>query len=443
MALLVSLLAGFACALALHAQPARAADAVFRNWLETVIWPEAAAQGVSRATFDAALANYEPDRSLPDLVLPERPRDDSRKGQAEFQKTPAEYLSEKSFVWLNDNGRKFYAANAALLNGVEKRLGVDRHIILAIFGRETAFGTYKLPHNAIKVLATQAYLGRRKEYFHQELILGLKMLEERHVTLADMTASWAGATGLGQFMPSDFYNYRYDYDGDGRYDVWHNLGDSLATTANSLVKNGWQKGKTWGYEVRAPKGLDCTLEGAQGMKPLRAWLAMGLTRTGNRQFGQEQLDDKMFLLRPAGNYGPAFLMTPNFLVIKTYNMADLYVLFVGHLADRLAGGGPFEGQWSPITMLPQADIEDMQNRLAGLGYDMGKVDGKVGAKTRLGVGLYQKKVGLPLDCWPSAGVLAHLRGQPTPTLHAPSAAGAPRRAEARTEWRPEAFANGR
>ena len=173
MALLVSLLAGFACALALHAPPARAADAVFRNWLETVIWPEAAAQGVSRATFDAALANYEPDRSLPDLVLPERPRDDSRKGQAEFQKTPAEYLSEKSFVWLNDNGRKFYAANAALLNGVEKRLGVDRHIILAIFGRETAFGTYKLPHNAIKVLATQAYLGRRKDYFRQELILSL------------------------------------------------------------------------------------------------------------------------------------------------------------------------------------------------------------------------------------------------------------------------------
>ena len=150
----------------------------------------------------------------------------------------------------------------ATLAAIEQRFGVPGPVILAIWGRETDYGNYKLPHNAVRVLATQGYLGRRKEQFREEFLLALKMLQEGHVTLGDMRASWAGAMGLTQFLPSDFYKYAVDFDGDGRRDIWRSVPDALASAAQQLVDKGWQRGKPWGYEMRVPRTLDCTHRGA-------------------------------------------------------------------------------------------------------------------------------------------------------------------------------------
>ena len=390
------------------------ADAAFQQWL-TALWPDAKAKGITRATFDMAFKGVTPDDSLPDLIVPGRPKRES-KGQAEFIKTPAQYISEKSLTWLIETGRRVLADHGPMLAAIEKRLGVDRYIILAIFGRETAYGgaatgygSFALKHNAIRALATQAYWGRRKRYFRFELLLALRILQEGHVKLEDMKASWAGAMGYGQFMPSNFYDYAIDFDGDGKRDIWHSLADSLATTAQSLRKKGWQTGKTWGYEVRAPAGMDCSREGPRHAQPISVWQSRGYARAFGQKFLPERLQENAYLLVPAGTHGPAFLMLKNFRVIKSYNPSDLYALFVGHLADRMRGGGKFERPWDAITQLKEAAVAEMQDRLNKLGIDAGKVDGKVGAKTRRALGQYQRTNRLKMDCWPSSSMLAHMR----------------------------------
>ena len=183
--------------------PVFAADAAFRQWLDE-LWPAAQQLGVSRKTFDAATRDLEPDLSLPDLIVPGRPEAPG-KGQPEFVRTPAEYLSETTLARLTAQGRKLAAEHRVALAGIEQRFGVPPTVLLAIWGRETNFGGYRLPHNAIRVLATQAYLGRRKDLFREEFLLALKMLEEGDAKPADMRSSWAGAMGLTQFIPSDFY----------------------------------------------------------------------------------------------------------------------------------------------------------------------------------------------------------------------------------------------
>ncbi|MGD9828210.1 MAG: lytic murein transglycosylase [Hyphomicrobiaceae bacterium] len=393
--------------------PAQAkATAAFRAWIET-LWPEARAVGVSRPTFDRAFAGVTPDLKLPDLA---RRRIGPRSGQAEFDKTPAEYLSERTLAQLTARGRRFLAEHRQLLEAIERRMGVDRHIILAIFGRETAYGgkatgygTFEPRHHAIRVLATQAYLGRRKDLFRKELILALKMVQEGHVRLDAMRSSWAGAMGLGQFMPSNFYAHGVDFDGDGKRDIWRSLGDSLATTAKSLTDQGWKAGRRWGYEMRAPARLDCRLEGPDQARPLADWLKLGFRRADGRSFTADERAMPTYLLMPAGGQGPAFLLHNNFLVLKTYNFADLYALFVGHLADRIAGGKGFVQPWKRLVQLNTAETAEMQRLLGRLGYDIGKIDGKAGVRTRTIVGAYQQAHGLSRDCWPSAAVLGHLR----------------------------------
>ncbi|MGZ8391181.1 MAG: lytic murein transglycosylase, partial [Rhodoplanes sp.] len=195
------------------ASSASAADAAFQAWLRS-LWPEAEQLGVSRATFDAATRGLEPDLSLPDLVIPGRP-DAPPRGQAEFVQTPADYLREATLASLAAQGRKLLDQHRATLLRIEREFGVPPHVVLAIWGRETAFGGYKLPHSAIRVLATQGFYGRRKDLFRNEFLMALKMLEEGHVTLADMRSSWGGAMGLTQFLPSEFYKQGVDFDGDG------------------------------------------------------------------------------------------------------------------------------------------------------------------------------------------------------------------------------------
>jgi lytic murein transglycosylase len=394
--------------------PVSAGDA-FRAFLEG-LWPEAQALGVSRATFDTALRGLEPDYALPDLIVPGKKRDDSA-GQAEFTSSAMAYLNPKYLASLAVQGRQFLKQNEPSIKRIEKATGVDRYIIVAIWGRETAYGTYMLPHDAIRVLATQAYVGRRKDKFRNDLLYALKMLQDG-VPRAKMRSSWAGAIGLTQFMPSEFYQHADDGDGDGKVDLFDSVPDALASAARQLANKGWIKGLRWGYEVRLPEHGDCSLEGPPGARTIADWVKLGFERAGPKPFQPEELADQAYLMMPSGAYGPAFLATENFQVIRRYNTSDLYALFVGNLADRIAGGsGDFHTPSASIAQPRTAQVKEIQKRLIGLGYGLEKIDGKIGSNTRRQVGTYQKKNRLKIDCWPTEAVLSHLRA--TASLGAP------------------------
>jgi lytic murein transglycosylase len=381
---------------------AQASDA-FRRFLEA-LWPDAQAMGVSRATFDLAFRGVEPDLALPDLVLPGK----EPKGQAEFTKTPAEYVSATYLAKLSDQGKALQTKHAVWLDKIERELGVQRQFVLAIWGRETAFGGHRLSYYAIKALATQAYLGRRKDIFRTELLYALKMLQDGVRTRETMTSSWAGAMGLTQFMPSEFYSVAYDLDGDGRVDIWGSVADALGSAANQLRAKGWVPNQSWGYEVRLPTAISCLSEGPDNAKPVREWMKLGVARLGG-EFPANSLDQNAFIMAPAGAYGPAFLALDNFLVLKRYNMSDLYALFVGNLGDRIVGGGDFRTPWADVKQLSAKGIEEIQEKLQALSYAVAKIDGKAGMNTRSLIGAYQKANNLKIDCWPTEALLEHVR----------------------------------
>ena len=388
---------------------AKAADPAFQKWLEGV-WPEAQAMGVSRNTFASATRGLEPDLSLTDLDLPGRSGTSSR-GQAEFIQTPADYVKESTIARLTEQARRLATEHRTTLAAIEEKFGVPPNVLLAIWGRETAFGGYKLPKNAITVLATQAYYGRRKDFFRQELLVALKMLEEGHVKPADMRSSWGGAMGLTQFLPSEFYKYGVDFDGDGRRNIWTSVPDALASAAAQLVGKGWQRGTRWAYEVRAPKDVDCTFGVPENTRPVGEWLKRGYVPAHGRKPSAAELTERASLLQPEGSYGPAFLTLKNYYVIKEYNFSDLYVLFVGHLSDRIADPRPFETPWSKGAQLRTDQVEAMQRTLTNIGIYKDKIDGKAGMLTRSALGAYQKANGLKVDCWPTAAVLAHMQSK--------------------------------
>jgi lytic murein transglycosylase len=390
------------------AAPAGAADAAFTKWLEG-LWPDAQKMGVSRKTFDAATRAVEPDLTLPDLDLPGR--NQPPRGQAEFVQTPADYIKDANIAHLAGQAKKLAGDHRAALAAIEQKFGVPGNVLLAIWGRETAFGGYKLPKNAITVLATQAYYGKRKDMFRGELLYALKMLQEGHVQLADMRSSWGGAMGLTQFLPSEFYKYAVDFDGDGKKDIWNSVPDALASAAAQLVGKGWQSGTRWAYEVRAPSNVDCTIGVPEVTMPVSEWLKRGYAPAYGRRPSGPELAEPASLLLPEGTYGPAFLTLKNYYVIKEYNFSDLYVLFVGHLSERIGDPRPFEVAWSKSAQLRTAEVESMQRTLTRLGIYKDKIDGKAGMLTRAALGAYQKANGLKVDCWPTATVLTHMQGK--------------------------------
>jgi lytic murein transglycosylase len=383
--------------------PARAADAAFTQFIAS-LWPEAQAAGVLRATFDAETRGLEPDYKLPDLILPGRPATGAP-SQAEFVQVPADYVKEASIIRLAAEGQKLMQKHRTALTAIEARFGVPATIMLAIWGRETDYGRYTLPYDGLRVLATQAYVGRRKDQYRTEFILALKIIGEGNVTRKDLRSSWAGATGLTQFLPSEFYKHGVDFDGDGRRDIWNSVPDALASAAQQLVNKGWQPGLRWAYEVRAPANADCTIGVPEVTKPIGDWLRAGFVPVRGQKLSATELAQPASLLQPEGIYGPAFLTTKNYFVIKEYNFSDLYVLFVGHLSDRMTSPQPFATPWSASTQLRTASIEAMQRHLTRIGLYGDKVDGKAGMKTRAALGAYQKSAGLKVDCWPSEAVL--------------------------------------
>src|SRR5436190_9608619 len=383
--------------------PAGAADAGFAQFIAS-LWPEAQAAGVSRDVFDAQTRRLEPNYDLPDLILPGRPATGAP-SQAEFVQVPADYLKEASIARLASEGQRLLQKYRPALTEIESRFGVPASIVLAIWGRETDYGRYTLPHDGLRVLATQAYVGRRKDQYRSEFILALKMIGEGEVARKDMRASWAGATGLTQFLPSEFYKHGIDFDGDGRRDIWHSAPDALASAAQQLVNKGWQPGLRWAYEVRAPANVDCTMGVPEVTKPIGEWLRAGFAPVRGARLSAAEQAQPASLLQPEGIYGPSFLTTKNYFVIKEYNFSDLYVLFVGHLSDRITNPQPFATRWSASTQLRTKSVEAMQKHLTRIGLYKDKIDGKAGMLTRAALGAYQKSAGLKLDCWPSEAVL--------------------------------------
>src|SRR6266700_5606346 len=388
---------------------ARAAHPGFQKWLQE-LWPQAETLGVSRKTFEAATRALEPDLTLHDLDLPGRSGQPPR-GQAEFIQTPADYIKEANIANLAAQAKKLAGDHRATLAAIEQKFGVPPNILLAIWGRETSFGGYRLPKNAITVLATQAHYGKRKDMFRQELLYALKMLEEGHVKLADMKSSWGGAMGLTQFLPSEFYKLAVDFDGDGKKDIWNSVPDALSSAAQQLVGKGWQRGTRWAYEARAPQGVDCTIAVPEVTRPLGEWLSQGFVLAYGRKPAPAELAEPASLLLPEGTYGPAFLTLKNYYVIKEYNFSDLYVLFVGHLSDRIGDPRAFETPWSKNTQLKTRDVETMQQTLTRVGLYKDKIDGKAGMLTRSALGAYQKANRLKVDCWPTSAVLGHMQSK--------------------------------
>ena len=341
---------------------------------------------------------------MPDLLLPGRPATGAP-SQAEFVQVPADYVKEASIARLAAEGQKLMQKHRAALSEIEKRFGVPASVVLAIWGRETDYGRYRLPYDTLRVVATQAYVGRRKDQYRGEFILALKLLGEGAVARKDFRSSWAGATGLTQFLPSEYYKHGVDLDGDGRVDIWNSVPDALAAAAQQLANKGWQPGVRWAYEVKAPANADCTMGVPEVTKPIAEWLRAGFVPVRGQKLGAAEQAQPASLLQPEGIYGPAFLTTKNYFVIKEYNFSDLYVLFVGHLADRITSPLPFATPWSASTQLRSADVEAMQRHLTRIGLYKDKLDGKAGMQTRAALGAYQKSAGIKVDCWPSEAVL--------------------------------------
>jgi lytic murein transglycosylase len=392
---------------ALACGPARGADAAFEQFLET-LWPQAQAQGVPRQVFERETRGLEPDLRLPDLLLPGRPSSGAP-AQPEFVQVPADYVKEATISRLASRGRQLMQEHRSSLALIERRIGVPGPVILAIWGRETDFGRAVLPYDGLRVIATQAYLGRRSEQYRAEFISALTLLASGRVSRPDFRSSWAGATGLTQFLPSEVDKHGVDLDGDGRVDIWKSVPDALASAAQQLANKGWQRDTRWAYEVRPPANADCTQGVAEVTRPLGEWLSDGFVPVGADTPSAAELAAPASLLQPEGIYGPSFLVTRNYFAIKEYNFSDLYVLFVGHLSDRIAGASRFATPWSATSQMRTDDVAAMQKRLTELGLYSDKIDGKAGMKTRAAVGAFEKKAGLKVDCWPGAAVLRALR----------------------------------
>lgn len=386
-----------------------AAEKQFNAWIEKEIWPEASAQGISRQSFERAFVGVRINWKLPDLVPPgTKPPKKKAQTQAEFS-SPGPYFNEKRLAGLAATGRAYASSHKRLLARIDREFGVPGEIVLAIWGRETGYGKAKITASEIDVLATMAFMSERKPLFRKELIAALQMVEQG-VDPSVMKGSWAGAMGQPQFMPSSYLKYAVDFDGDGRKDIWNSVPDSLGSIANYLRLKGWEAHRGWGYEASIPAQVSCAQEGPDLAKPIAEWAATGITRVTGKDFPRDETKRNGMMLVPAGRHGPEFIVTPNFYVIKEYNNSDLYALFIGNLADRIAyGSGAFRGEWGSVGHMLRSDVLAMQKRLAAKGYDVGKVDGLPGYKTRRSIGMWQQKAGLPPTCYPDETLLKKIR----------------------------------
>ncbi|HEX9904045.1 MAG TPA: lytic murein transglycosylase [Propylenella sp.] len=378
------------------------ADPGFDRWVVS-FWPTAQAEGVSRATYDAAFRGLSPD---PEVL-------EKARHQPEFVTPLWEYVSTRVSERRIETGREMLARYRLLLDRIEATYGVDRHILVAIWGMESHYGEVlgnpKIVKNVIRSLATLAYVDPRRQRFgRQQLVAALKILERGDISVAGMTGSWAGAMGHTQFIPTTFEAYAVDFDGDRRRDLWNSPADALASAGNYLAKAGWVSSKTWGYEVILPRDFDYRLADGDTTHTIAEWNRLGARRARGEGFPRP--GDEAELLAPAGAGGPAFLLLRNHFVIKRYNNATAYSLAVGHLADRLRGGGDFVQAW-PVGDRPlsAAESAELQEHLARAGLYGGAIDGKIGPQSREAIRAYQNRRGMIADGWAGLQLLETLR----------------------------------
>ncbi len=381
----------------MSADAIRAAAADFGNCIAG-LWPDAARRGITRDSFERFTAGLTPDLSIMDKL----------DAQPEFTKAPWDYLD----LLVSDDriarGRQLLTQYAPTFAAVERSYGVDRAIVAAIWGVESNYGTLGGERPVIRSTATLACVGRRRDYFREEFLSTLEILQRGDVPADHLIGSWAGAFGPTQFMPTTFKRYAVDFDGDGKRDVVDSIPDVIASTANNLKSDGWVSGQTWGYEVVLPQNFDYLLADRSRQMTVRQWEALGVRRPGGGAFSR--LDDRAYLLIPAGARGPAFLMLQNFRVIMKYNPAEAYALAIGHLADRMRGGAPFVQPWPRDERVLTLDERyEMQQLLARHGFDVGEPDGLLGPRTRLAIRNFQVSKGQIPDGFASSSVLDSLR----------------------------------
>lgn len=369
----------------------------FNRWV-AAFRPRALSQGISAATFDRAFASAVFDE---DAIRRDR-------SQAEFTRTIWEYLDSAVSDTRLANGRDALARHRAVLERIEARYGVEKEVVVAVWGLESAYGQYRGTRPVISSLATLAYEGRRGAFFEEQLIAALKIIQAGDTDARNMTGSWAGAMGHTQFIPTSYLAYAVDFNGDGRRDIWsEDPTDALASTAAYLARFGWRKGQPWGVEIALPRGFNYGLAGKGTKKSAAEWQALGVRTV---EGGRLPDHGPASVLLPAGSRGVALLIFNNFNVIGRYNNADSYIIGVGHLSDRIGGAGPFRTPWPRGDRALAADERrELQERLTRAGFSTGGVDGRIGPATIAAIRQYQSAQGLVPDGYATMDLLRRLR----------------------------------
>ena len=356
----------------------------------------ATGRGISQATIDAGFRGA---GFLPEVIEKDR-------NQTEFKRSLEDYLNIAASDERVSLGRQKFAQYGSTLQAIENRYGVEAHVVAAIWGLESFFGTRRGNVPVISALSTLAYEGRRAEFFETQLVAALRILQAGDVTPAAMTGSWAGAMGHTQFIPTSFLEFAVDFTGDGRRDIWNDdPSDALASTAAYLKRSGWTKGLPWGMEVTLPQGFNTGLLGRGKGRSAADWQGLGVKAAGGGALAGGSI-----IGGGTGGGAPYFLLTQNFATILRYNNAQNYAIGVGHLSDRILGRGPVQASFGPdASGMTQGDRQELQRRLTAAGFDTEGSDGVMGAKTKAAISAYQASVGLPATGEPSLDLLRRLR----------------------------------
>lgn len=381
------------------ASPAMSGEPNFEEWLDG-FRAEAAAAGIRPDIVTLAFDGVSLNQRVFEL----------NDNQPEFSRSIWDYLDGAVSDRRITDGRARIAENKALLDRVEAEFGVDKEIVAAIWGLESSYGKIMGDHDVIGALATLGWKGRRAAYGREQLIGALKILQNGYATRDQLKGSWAGAMGQTQFIPTTYLVYAVDHGGDGQRNIWSDLDDVFASTANYLSASKYARGAPWGFEVALPDGFDYALADADHKKPVIEWAAAGVAgRRVNLVTGVDpNTRGRIFL--PAGAKGPAFLVFENFEAILKYNRSTSYALAVGLLSDRLAGrDDPIIAEWPRADRaLSLAERMALQQALKDKGFDPGPVDGVIGAGTKKAIKAWQRSEGLPEDGYASLDTLTRL-----------------------------------
>ncbi len=377
------------------AQPSASRDAGFDRWLRA-FRTRALAQGIQARVFDRAFAGVGPDAEILNR----------ESNQPEFNRPIWSYLDTAVSETRIENGRRALREQRRVLDEIEARYGVEREVVVAVWGLESSYGTLRGRTRIIPALATLAMSSRRADFYEEQLIGALRIIQSGDVDASHMVGSWAGAMGHTQFIPTSYLAYAVDFRGDGVRDIWSDdPTDSLASTAAYLSRHGWERGQPWGVEVRIPRGFNPRL--ANTRRSVGDWVALGIEPVRGASLPRNGEATLMF---PAGSRGPAILAFQNFRVIKRYNNADAYAIAIGHLADRLRDGGPFVGDWPRDDRpLSRAEREELQRLLTRSGHYDGAIDGRIGQGSLAAVRDWQAANGLPPDGYVSLALLDRMR----------------------------------